>query len=84
MRKFISTALAATALAVPAAASAAPNPAAQCGTGAGSAAAGYFGAHGAPGYHDMGQNQGQQPVGGTLGANGPQTGLNNSAVCGNR
>jgi hypothetical protein len=45
-----------------------PNEDAQCGTGAGSGAFGYFG------------------VGSSLagGANGYQTGLNNSAVCGNR
>ena len=83
-KRIIPVAIAAAAIAVPAAASAAPNPDAQCGTGAGSGAFGYFGDHGTPGVHDMGQNQGQPLVGGTLGANGPQTGLNNSAVCGNR
>lgn len=45
-----------------------PNPEAQCGTGAGSGAFGYFG-------------KGSSLAGG---ANGYQTGLNNSAVCGNR
>ena len=45
-----------------------PNPNAQCGTGAGSGAFGYFG-------------RGMSLAGG---ANGYQTGLNNSAVCGNR
>ena len=51
-----------------------PNPEAQCGTGAGSGAFGYYG---------VGSNLGQtrQP---DPGANGPQTGINNSAVCGNR
>jgi hypothetical protein len=43
-------------------------PAAQCGSGAGSGAFGYFG-------------KGMNLAGG---ANGYQTGLNNSAVCGNR
>ena len=41
---------------------------AQCGTGAGSGAFGFFG-------------QDNSLAGG---ANGPQTGINNSAVCGNR
>lgn len=45
-----------------------PNPDAQCGTGAGSGAFGYFG-------------KGSSLAGG---ADGYQTGLNNSAVCGHR
>lgn len=45
-----------------------PNPEAQCGTGAGSGAFGYFG-------------KGNNLAGG---ANGHQTGINNSSVCGNR
>ena len=45
-----------------------PNPDAQCGTGGGSGSFGYFG-------------RGMNLAGG---ANGYQTGLNNSAVCGNR
>ncbi len=45
-----------------------PNPDAQCGTGAGSGAFGYLG-------------KGSSLAGG---ADGYQTGLNNSAVCGNR
>jgi hypothetical protein len=45
-----------------------PNPEAQCGTGGGSGAFGYFGKN-------------MNLAGG---ANGYQTGLNNSAVCGNR
>ena len=45
-----------------------PNPDAQCGTGGGSGAFGYFG-------------KGSSLAGG---ADGYQTGLNNSAVCGNR
>jgi len=45
-----------------------PNPEAQCGTGGGSGAFGYFG-------------KGSSLAGG---ADGHQTGLNNSAVCGNR
>ena len=48
--------------------SANPNPDAQCGTGGGSGAFGYFG-------KDMNL---------AGGANGPQTGINNSSVCGNR
>lgn len=90
MRKLILTAALATALTLPAAAgadpptpypgnsepgidryneiSAHPNPDAQCGTGGGSGAFGYFG-------------KGMNLAGG---ADGYQTGLNNSAVCGNR
>jgi len=45
-----------------------PNPEAQCGTGGGSGAFGYFG-------------KGSSLAGG---ADGYQTGINNSAVCGNR
>jgi len=45
-----------------------PNPEAQCGTGGGSGAFGYFG---------KGMNL-------SGGADGYQTGLNNSGVCGNR
>ena len=45
-----------------------PNPEAQCGTGGGSGAFGYFG-------------KGSSLAGG---ADGHQTGLNNSDVCGNR
>lgn len=56
--------------------SANPNPDAQCGTGAGSGAFGYFG----KGY-DLGH---PQKEGDAKGASGYQTGLNNSAVCGNR
>jgi len=53
---------------------------AQCGTGA---ASGAFGAFGTYGYvHDFGINN--PGSNGAPGANGYQTGLNNSAVCGNR
>jgi hypothetical protein len=45
---------------------------AQCGTGAGSGAFGAFGEHGDVAHDFRG------------GANGQQTGLNNSALCGNR
>ena len=55
--------------------SANPNPAAQCGTGAGSGAFGYFGKN---------MNLGIKSDPTDPGANGQQTGLNNSAVCGNR
>ncbi|HEX6228799.1 MAG TPA: hypothetical protein VFZ41_04965 [Solirubrobacterales bacterium] len=90
MSKLVATAALAIALAVPAVAAAEPptpypgnsepgldryeeiaahpNPDAQCGTGAGSGAFGYFG-------------KGSSLAGG---ADGYQTGLNNSAVCGNR
>lgn len=54
------------------------NPDAQCGTGGGSGAFGYFG----PGY-DLGHVY-PGDSNGKPGANGYQTGLNNSAVCGNR
>jgi hypothetical protein len=50
-----------------------PNPDAQCGTGAGSGAFGYLG-------KDMNIGQSRFPDPGTT----AQTGLNNSAVCGNR
>lgn len=52
-----------------------PNPSAQCDTGAGSGAFGYFG---------KGMNLGIKSDPTDPGANGYQTGLNNSAVCGNR
>lgn len=52
-----------------------PNPDAQCGTGAGSGAFGYFGV-------DM--NLGIKSDPDDPGANGQQTGINNSSVCGNR
>jgi hypothetical protein len=81
MRKLIISAVVAIALAVPAVASAdleayetnpgriqATSVGAQCGSGAGSGAFGYFG-------------KDNNLAGG---ANGYQTGLNNSAVCGNR
>jgi len=90
MRKLVIGAASLIALALPVAASAAPpvpypgnsepgidryneiaakpNPDAQCGTGAGSGAFGYFG-------------KGSSLAGG---ADGHQTGLNNSGVCGNR
>jgi len=48
---------------------------AQCGSGAGSGAFGYFG---------KGNNLGIKSDPTDPGANGQQTGLNNSAVCGNR
>jgi hypothetical protein len=54
---------------------------AQCGTGA---ASGAFGAFGTYGYlHDFGHVY-PGDSNGAPGANGYQTGLNNSAVCGNR
>lgn len=90
MRKFVAGAALVSALVLPAAASADPpapypgnsepgigryleisshpNPQAQCGTGGGSGAFGYFG-------------KGMNLAGG---ADGYQTGLNNSAVCGHR
>lgn len=49
---------------------------AQCGSGAGSGAFQYFGGK----YNNMGINSDPNDPG----ANGYQTGLNNSAVCGNR
>jgi hypothetical protein len=52
-----------------------PNPNAQCGTGAGSGAFGYFGKD----YNLGGKTPPSVP-----GTDGYQTGLNNSAVCGNR
>ena len=82
-KRIIPVVIAAAAIAVPAGASAAPNPGAQCGTGAVSGAFGAFGNTGA-GLHDQGQNKGDEPYDGTIGANGPGTGANNSAVCGNR
>jgi hypothetical protein len=90
MRKLVICAAGLVALALPAAASAEPpepypgnsepgigryleiaahpNPEAQCGSGAGSGSFGYFG-------------KGSSLAGG---ADGVQTGLNNSGVCGNR
>ncbi len=47
---------------------------AQCGSGAGSGAFGFFGKD-----NNLGNSNPNGP-----GANGQQTGLNNSAVCGNR
>ena len=81
-KRIITVVIAAAAIAVPAGASAAPNPNAQCGTGAASGSFGAFGEHGVPGFHDQGQNKGGEPINGTIGANGPGTGANNSAVCG--
>ena len=93
MKRLVAGAVAVLALAVPVAASAA-NPAgisydtlygvaadnAQCGTQAGSGSFAYFGEFGY--VHDLGiNNLGSD---GKPGANGYQTGLNNSAVCGNR
>lgn len=52
-----------------------PNSDAQCGTGAGSGAFGYFGKD---------YNLGGKTPPSTPGADGTQTGRNNSAVCGNR
>lgn len=49
---------------------------AQCGSGAGSGAFGYWGGHD----NNLGINTDPNDPG----ANGTQTGLNNSAVCGNR
>lgn len=54
---------------------------AQCDTGAGSGAFGAFGTYGT-GPHDFGINN--PGADGAPGADGRQTGLNNSAVCGNR
>jgi hypothetical protein len=54
------------------------NPDAQCGTGGGSGAFGYYG----PGY-DLGHPN-PSTGGEDQGANGYKTGENNSAVCGNR
>src|SRR5436190_12428205 len=54
---------------------------AQCGTGAGSGAFGAFGEHGDV-THDFGVNN--PGSNGKPGADGQQTGLNNSALCGNR
>ena len=93
MKTLIAGAAAALALAVPMAAGAA-NPAgisydtlygvaadnAQCGTQAGSGAFAYFGNFGYA--HDLGINNPGSD--GEPGADGRQTGLNNSAVCGNR
>lgn len=96
MKRSITIAAAVAALAVPAAASAAgvndpgygtPGSAqagevsAQCGTGAGSGAFGAFGTYGDV-THDFGiNNLGSNDA---PGASGYQTGLNNSALCGNR
>lgn len=93
MKRLIAGAAAILALAAPVAASAA-NPAgisydtlygvaadnAQCGTQAGSGAFAYFGNFGY--VHDLGINN--PGSNGKPGADGYQTGLNNSAVCGNR
>ncbi|HEX3242846.1 MAG TPA: hypothetical protein VHQ97_07180 [Solirubrobacterales bacterium] len=54
---------------------------AQCDTGAGSGAFGAFGTYGT-GPHDFGINN--PGLDGRPGADGQQTGLNNSAICGNR
>jgi hypothetical protein len=96
MKRSITIAAAVAALAVPATASAAGvndpgygtpgstqagEVGAQCGTGAGSGAFGAFGAFGDV-THDFGVNNPGSD--GAPGANGYQTGLNNSAVCGNR
>ena len=54
-----------------------PNPDAQCGTGAGSGSFGYFGKD-----KNLGNDVSGHYREGGLGANGYQTGLNNSAVCG--
>lgn len=58
--------------------SANPNPEAQCGTGAGSGAFGYFGKGWDLGHVYPGDSNGKP------GANGAKTGENNSSVCGNR
>ena len=93
MKRLVVGAVAVLALAVPVAASAA-NPAgisydtlygvaaenAQCGTQAGSGSFAYFGAFGS--VHDLGINN--LGSNGAPGADGYQTGLTNSAVCGNR
>jgi hypothetical protein len=52
-----------------------PNDNAQCGSGAGSGAFGYFGKD---------NNLGVKSDPNDPGANGHQTGINNSSVCGNR
>lgn len=92
MRRLITAAAAAAALAVPAVATAADNysppsqipAAAQCGTGAGSGAFGAFG----PGQNFGNSTSGHISEPGNPntpngeGADGPQTGLNNSGVCG--
>ena len=54
---------------------------AQCGSGAGSGAFGAFGTYGDV-VHDFGINN--LGSNGAPGTDGTQTGLNNSAVCGNR
>lgn len=93
MKRLIAAAVAVLALAVPVAAGAA-NPGgisydtlygvaadnAQCGTQAGSGSFAYFGEFGY--VHDLGINN--LGSNGKPGADGQQTGLNNSAVCGNR
>lgn len=93
MKKLIAGAAAVLALAAPVAANAA-NPGgvsydtlygvaadnAQCGTQAGSGSFAYFGHFGY--VHDLGINN--LGSNGEPGADGYQTGLNNSAVCGNR
>src|SRR6187402_3609157 len=52
---------------------------AQCGSGAGSGAFGYFGKDNNPGDPSWDGGNGTDP-----GTSGHQTGLNNSGVCGNR
>ena len=93
MKRLMVCAAAVLALAAPVAASAA-NPAgisydtlygvaadnAQCGTQAGSGSFAYFGNFGY--VHDLGINN--LGSNGEPGADGYQTGLNNSAICGNR
>ena len=86
MRTLITAAIAALAIAPTTALAAYSPPAqipqsAQCGTGAGSGAFGAFGDKGDVA-HDFGVNN--LGSNGAPGADGYQTGLNNSAVCGNR
>ena len=92
MKKYIAVLTAVVALALPAVASATPGGGygsqpgyekavevgAQCGTGAGSGAFGAFGTNGNV-THDYGVNH--PGSNGVPGADGPQTGLNNSQVC---
>lgn len=96
VRKLVGVAAAVAALAVPAVAGAANNysppsqipSSAQCGTAAGSGAFGAFGPgqnFGASGEAWVDANYGEAGSGPNgVGANGYQTGLNNSSVCGNR
>jgi hypothetical protein len=87
VKKFITIAAAAAALALPVAASAMPygqqpgyDNASYCGAGHGTF--GYLGANG-NGRHDLGQGD-TTPAGSVkLGADGPATGAANSALCGN-